>query len=53
MLIDGSAPGLDLTESFLTVTSKSTFPSPIILGVTDNSRLAGLNWTSAPSEPVA
>ena len=24
-----------------------------MLGVTDNSRLAGLNWTSAPSEPVA
>ena len=42
VLIDGSAPEALFTESLLTETSKSTFPSPIMLGVTSNSKTAGL-----------
>ena len=36
-----------LGESLLTLTSKSTFPSPIILGVTVNDNATSLNLTSA------
>ena len=53
LLIGGSPATVLFTESLFTWTSKSTLPSPIILGVTVSLRAASLNEVSAPSEPVA
>ena len=53
---DGPSAGITITTgiySLLTETSKSTLPSPIILGVTSNFKTAGLNEVFAPSAPVA
>jgi hypothetical protein len=53
VFIPGSPATALLTESLLTETSKSTLPSPIMLGVTSNFKTAGLNEVFAPSAPVA
>ena len=52
MLTLGSPPVALFTESLFTLTSNNTFPSPIILGVTDSSKTAGLNCVSEPPSPV-